>query len=187
MNYYISAEVDIREDSLNDPPWFIYSSSGNFSVDFIREFKDKINWFYYCNGHAKELTNEFVIEFADYVNWDIISQWRWDDIIYEKFGDKIDWSVFTQAHVNELSEDFIYRFSAYINWTYVALSDRKWSDEFLIKNKKFMKWEYYFIDHKKEEEFIKKVADSFGYWAWDTVLKTQKLSNKFKKKYGYKK
>ena len=177
-------EIDIREDALNDPPWFIYSSSGTWSIDFVREWKHKINWFYYCNGHAKQMTEDFVIEFADYVNWSQLSEWMWNDIIYEKFWDKIDWTVFTCGHVNELSEDFISKFAPFINWIYVGMSDRKWSNNFLIKNKKFMEWKYYFVDHKRKEGFINKVADTFDPFVWDVVLKTQNLSEGFKKKWG---
>lgn len=33
----------------------------NFSIDFIREFKDKVNWAFNCGPYSKEVLKEFGI------------------------------------------------------------------------------------------------------------------------------
>ncbi len=42
------------------------------SENFIREFKDKVNW--YNISYSQKLSENFIREFKDNVNWNSISQ-----------------------------------------------------------------------------------------------------------------
>ena len=72
----------------------------NISKDFIRKFKDKVNW-YWISSKIK-LSEDFIREFQDKVNWYWISckQKLSEDFIRE-FQDKVNRkNVFSSGIVN---------------------------------------------------------------------------------------
>lgn len=65
-----SKEVKEFAEQLN---WgkFTYDTCKFMSIDFIRKYKDYIDWGCLC--HNRELSEDFIREFADYVSWYFIS------------------------------------------------------------------------------------------------------------------
>ena len=80
-----------------------------FSEDFIREFKNKVDWCYI--SIYQKLSEDFIREFQNKVDWCYIS-------IYQK-----------------LSEDFIREFKNKIYWKHIA-NHQKLSEEFKEEFKK---------------------------------------------------
>jgi hypothetical protein len=89
-----------------------FYADNTLSEDFIREFKDKVDW-------------EFVSEYQDLS----------EDFIRE-FKDKVDWYWISFRQI--LSEDFIREFQDKVNWnmvlTYQKLS-REFKNEYVINFK----------------------------------------------------
>jgi len=92
--------------------WIKISTKKNtLSVDFIREFKDKVDWKTICINQT--LSEDFIREFKDkvdwYGNWYKISmhQTLSEDFIRE-FQDKVYWNYISCYQT--LSEDFIREF-----------------------------------------------------------------------------
>lgn len=75
--------------------------------EYIRENKDKVNW-YYISKYQK-LSEDFIREFQDKVDWDSISadQKLSEDFIRE-FEDRVNWGCLSEYQ--KLSEDFIREF-----------------------------------------------------------------------------
>jgi hypothetical protein len=69
MNEYrrkLLNEIGINNSELY-ADWFKISRSGKLSEEFIREFKDIINWGNLCVNQV--LSDDFLIEFQDNINW----------------------------------------------------------------------------------------------------------------------
>lgn len=84
--------------------WHNICKNIKLSEGFIRDFKDKVCW-YYISDYQK-LTEEFITEFQDKVNWECISssQILTEEFI-ERFHDKVNWA-YISCH-QKLSEEFI--------------------------------------------------------------------------------
>ena len=91
--------------------WEFYADN-NLSAEFIREFKDKVDWEYISSYQT--LSEDFIREFQDKVDWYFISMHQ------------------------TLSEEFIIEFQDKVNWnmvlTYQKLS-REFKNEYVIKFK----------------------------------------------------
>ena len=72
----------------------IFYLQHTFSEDFIREFKDKVDWMWISKSQT--LSEEFIEEFKDRVNWKYISEYQ------------------------TLSEDFIREFQNKVSWRYIS-------------------------------------------------------------------
>ena len=84
--------------------WDFYNYKKNkLSEEFIREFKDKVNW-RYISG-CQKLSEDFIREFKDKVLWNYISGYQKlsEDFIRE-FKDRVDWLYILKCQ--ELSEEF---------------------------------------------------------------------------------
>ena len=107
--------------------WRELSEHQFLSEDFIREFKDKVNWG--CISHYQHLSEDFIREFKDEVTWGwvLISQRLSEDFIRE-FADRVTW-VYLSMH-QQLSEDFIREFKDKVDW-YCISAYQHLSKEFI--------------------------------------------------------
>ena len=65
------------------------SSRENLTEDFIREFADKVNWYYI--SLYQHLSEDFIREFANRVNWNAVSaNQRLSEDFIREFKDKVD-------------------------------------------------------------------------------------------------
>jgi hypothetical protein len=72
-NDNLSELPDILPD-INSDFWSCISHSQKLSEEFIREFKDKVDWFHI--SQYQKLSEEFIREFKDKVDWSYISQYQ---------------------------------------------------------------------------------------------------------------
>ena len=65
--------------------------NNTLTEDFIREFKDDVNWD--CISSCQKLSEDFIREFQDKVDWSTISyRQKLSGKFVREFQDKIDWS-----------------------------------------------------------------------------------------------
>jgi hypothetical protein len=73
------------------------------SKDFIREFKDKVDW-YYISRHQK-LSEDFIREFKDKIDWENISEYqKLSEGFIREFKDQVNWNQISAYQ--KLSEGF---------------------------------------------------------------------------------
>lgn len=49
--------------------WGNISANYNLTPEFVREYKDKLNWWTFSRNRKFPFTDEFLEEFKDYINW----------------------------------------------------------------------------------------------------------------------
>ena len=147
------------------------------SLDFIREFKNKVNWTYILK--YQKLSEDFIREFKDKVNWDWISQYQKlsEDFIRE-FKNKVNWTYILKYQ--KLSEDFIREFKDKVNWDWIS-QYQKLSEDFIREFKNKVNWTYILKYQKLSEDFIREFKDKVN---WDWISQYQKLSEDFLKEFG---
>ena len=156
--------------------WIALSEHQYLSEDFIREFKDKVNW--HRISSCQRLSEEFIREFKDRVNWGCVSKYQHlsEDFIRE-FKDDVSWGwVSISQH---LSEDFIREFADKVKWVFISRCQQL-SEDFIREFKDDVIW-YRISKHQhlsKDfiEEFINKenvnvIADS---WLYKSVEEKKK-------------
>jgi hypothetical protein len=92
-------------------------STPDLSLDFIRKFKDKIDWFQLINDKDHEISLEFVREFENYIDWDIFDYHlffvynknciRTNDKFVKEFSHRIDFSELLETIEYFSNESFI--------------------------------------------------------------------------------
>ena len=99
----------------NNP--ILYSCDNNLSEEFIREFKDKVDWEYI--SISQMLSEDFIKEFQNKVDWTYISECQQlsEDFIKE-FQNKVDWKMISSYQ--KLSEGFIREFKDKVDWLYIC-------------------------------------------------------------------
>jgi len=96
-------DVDITDKYLDSLNWQ-YISTRKLSEEFIREFADKVIWYYISQYQI--LSEDFIREFKDRVNWEYISSYqKLSEAFIGEFKDKVSWYYISSNQM--LSEDFI--------------------------------------------------------------------------------
>jgi hypothetical protein len=155
----------------------VYDDS--LSEDFIREFKDEINW----NGISfhQKLSEDFIKEFQNKVNWGGIS---FSQILSEgfikEFKDKVDWLCISRNQ--KLSEEFMREFKDRIDWNQIS-SNQILSEEFIREFKDKVDWYFISRDQMLSEDFIREFKDKVD---WYLLFRYQKLSKQFRKEFNLK-
>ena len=135
--------------------WIEISHHRGLTEDFIREFKNEVNWnFISCCQHLSE---DFIREFQYEVNWDYIAadQQLSEDFIRE-FADRVDWEYI--SIYQHLSEDFIGEFMHRIDWCLI-LKYQHLSENFLRKSKGWVHWGLISRYQRLSKEFIEEFKD----------------------------
>ena len=97
----------IKWEQYYDPTFdwtdYAFYRNNKLSEDFIREFKDKVDWG--SISEYQKLSEDFIREFQDKVNWYYISEYQKlsEDFIKE-FKNKVDWYLIFKYQ--KLSEKF---------------------------------------------------------------------------------
>jgi len=119
-------------DLLDEINWVQASCSQTLSENFIRTFKDKVDWDN-ISCQQQHLSEDFIREFQDKVNWMYVSAYQTlSEEFIREFQDKVNWVNISEYQT--LSEDFIEEFQNKVYWQYI-----KWYQKDLSKgfNKKF--------------------------------------------------
>lgn len=77
------------------------------NIDFIRKYKDYIDWGYVCC--TQTLTENFIREFYDYIDWEsICERQQLSEELIREFADFVDWEMVDcfQHISNEFREEF---------------------------------------------------------------------------------
>lgn len=117
--------------------WHYLTMDQKMSIQFIRKFKDRVNWGMLSLGNRSE---EFIREFQNYVHWKDISlhQTLSEEFIRE-FQHRVDWDCITAQQ--NLSESFFREFQHLISWRCIS-SVHLFSDEFINEFYDKFDWEY---------------------------------------------
>ena len=140
---------------INYHTWIEISRHKGLTEDFIREFKNEVNWnFISCCQHLSE---DFIREFQYEVNWDYIAadQQLSEDFIRE-FADRVDWEYI--SIYQHLSEDFIGEFMHKIDWCLI-LKYQHLSEDFIRKSKGWIHWGLISRYQRLSKEFIEEFKD----------------------------
>ena len=152
----------------NYDAWRLISKHQSLSEDFIREFKDRVDWV--SISSYQHLSEDFIREFKDRVDWDSISanQHLSEDFIRE-FEDKVEWECISECQ--HLSEDFIREFTDRVCWYNISTYQRL-SEDFIREFKDRVDWDWIakyqrlsknFIREFKDDIYIGLIADSWQY------------------------
>ena len=86
--------------------WEFYADN-TLTEDFIREFKDKVDWEYI--SEFQKLSEDFIREFKDNVSWSFVSiNQKLSENFIREFQDKVDWFLIYayQTLSKEFKEEF---------------------------------------------------------------------------------
>ena len=101
----------------NYPNWIEASCHKGLTEDFIREFADRVNW--YWISQCQHLSEDFIREFADRVDWNLISMFqRLSEDFIREFQDKVDWDWISMFQ--HLSKEFIEEFKGRLYMDFIA-------------------------------------------------------------------
>jgi len=112
--YYINGDKRIKEWWNYEEYWTNISEYVKpLPVDFIREFKDYVNW--YLIGMCQKLSEEFMREFSYYLCWyDLPMYQKLSENLIKENKDTINW--YRVQQYQDLSEEFLYEFKDKIDW-----------------------------------------------------------------------
>ena len=78
MKQFKDIKNKLKYEDYYDPTFdwgdYDFYYENKLTEDFIREFKDKVDWFYI--SLSQELSEKFIKEFQDKVNWEYISEYQ---------------------------------------------------------------------------------------------------------------
>jgi hypothetical protein len=156
--------------------WTHISHTPKLSEEFIREFKDFVNWGN-ISIHQK-LSENFIREFKDNVYWNYISEYqKLSESFIREFKNDIFWNDISQYQ--KLSEPFIKEFKDKVNWNYIS-EFQKLSESFIREFKDSVNWSYISKFQKLSDEFWKEFKDQVN---WGYISQYQKLSDEFWKEF----
>ena len=70
IDYSKTLTEEFIRNNKNKINWFYISKDQKLNENFIREFKNKINWI--SISFNQKLNNKFIIEFQDKINWEYL-------------------------------------------------------------------------------------------------------------------
>ena len=136
--------------------WESVSKHKGLTEDFIREFADKVRW--YWISIYQHLSENFIREFKDNVDWDWISKYQHlsEDFIRE-FKGRVYWNYISENQ--HLSEAFIREFKDDVYWSYISIYQHL-SEDFIREFKDWVDWRYIYKYQRLSKEFIEEFKDN---------------------------
>lgn len=156
--------------------WCEISNRHDLTYDFIREFKDSVDWRCLSSNANLVLTPEFIDEFEDRWSWPYISAYKnleLDD--YRRYKDKLHWSNICRNQ--KMSEEILREFEENLDWQNVSVW-QKLSEKFIEDNLDRLNIQNITINQKLSEKFIKKHWNVFKPYI-NFIARHQKLSAGF--------
>jgi len=121
----------------------------SLSEDFIRENKNKINWFWLSS--CQKLNENFIREFQNEVYWKLISKYQiLNENFISDFKDKVYWRFISVYQ--KLSINFLRKFQDKIDWNFIL--EKYDYDLFILNNKYQIKSINFNSDYLEYNEFI---------------------------------
>lgn len=187
LNRGLIGESFIRKYAF-DINWKTISNSyAHLSTEFLREFKDRIDWNRYFNYHVP--TEKFIEEFKDVVPWsyvpgrvkmseNFIRRHRLEMEKYYAFWTNI-------CEHQDLSEEFIEEFAEKVDWKAVSYK-QKLSKEMMHKYADKLEWRYIISNQNIDQKFVEEHIDyilPLSPWQWTDMIKHIKFGRRFLRKY----
>lgn len=123
----------LNRNGHNDKIWENISSMGDIDVEFVREFKDRLDWHKLNWNHSLKFDMAFITEFEDYIDWESVSMFTYlDEDVVRKYAHKLNMKKYVQWF--SLSEELLERYADQIDWGYVSFK-QKMSDKFIKKHR----------------------------------------------------
>lgn len=183
---YISAHQVLSERFMakyaNALDWGLLSSSQYMSEEFIREFSNLIHFPQLPFNKKIKLSIDFLREYKDKIEWD--SYWAFVpikfDILYE-FRDRVDdWKIISRNQ--ELPIEVIEQFKNELDWEAVCLKTHL-TEEFMEKYIDYIDWDSISYVQNLSENFITRHEDKVNWnyiWHWEI----KNFSDSFLKQFG---
>lgn len=119
----------------NDTIWANVSAAGDINVDFIRQFKDRLNWKNLCWNHNVNFTEEFIEEFKDKIDWrNVSNSVTLPNKLIFKYADKLYFDQMAKYNGYNLSEEVVDRFGDQMDWGDISFKMRM-SDQFMKRHR----------------------------------------------------
>lgn len=114
-------DLDFVRHFKNSLDWDVLTSNTNIidlnQKSIIDEFCDKLNWSYV--SQMLELSTNSIVEYKDFLNWDIVNnRFNYNDFdlsLIDAVKDNIDWTKLSSSSVL-FTEDFLYQYRDRIDW-----------------------------------------------------------------------
>ena len=129
------------------------------SYDFIREYKDRVNWEKICRVtiNLDPVTPyAFLREFADKIRWDLVIKVPREEKFFREFGNRIkpEWWANLIADKNLFNDELLLKFvNIYYTWK-VIIAFRELSEEFMDKYADYLDWRGISLHQKMSDDFI---------------------------------
>ncbi len=166
---------------LDEIDWYSISGS-DLDVEFVREFRDNIDWA--VLSRQRMLVPEFALEFEDMIDWELISRniMSGAGLTYDlikQFSHKMNWDIISQHVV--LSSRFIITFRNKLNWKMLS----GWNFSLTIDHALEYKDQIYWDDLCSFNTgiLLNDIATSGLYVNWTAICKNRALPLTFIEKY----
>lgn len=135
VSKYQYLSIDFMRDYKDSLNWYYISETQLISDEFLSEFSDKVDWF---RVSRRPLTENTITKFKDFLNWDYISLYQqYSEEFAEEHQDKLN---FRRCLIkNNFSEEFILRWAHKIGWKNISEYGRL-SDDFIIEHRDKFDW-----------------------------------------------
>lgn len=166
----------LGEEVLRQEDWEHISRSPGLPEDFIRRYKDKVDWLMVLQYQklSEALLRERAVEDGGQGYWDAVLIWQdlTESFIHD-FARKLDWvAVSIYQH---LTEDFIAAHKQFVDWEQVSRYQLL-SESMIGKFKDKVDWEWISSQQKLSESFIQEHS---RYVDWENISRYQRLSERF--------
>lgn len=166
----------LGEEALRQEDWERISRSSGLPEDFIRRYKDKVDWLMVLQYQklSEGLLREQAAEDGVQGHWDAVSIWQdlTDSFIHD-FARKVNWMAVCEYQ--RLTEDFIEAHKQFVDWEQVSRY-QPLSESMIGKFKNKVDWEWISSQQKLSEGFIQGHS---RYVDWENISRYQRLTEGF--------
>ena len=158
----------------NKNTWFEMLKKEKFDETFLREHIDLIEFHDVVRQmvNYQKVSFEFIREFKDIIEWGTFNYRLFkNDKQVEEFADKVDFITLSRQPI-KLSEQFFDKYKERFDWT-VLLKHNKFSMDFLRDHLDYLDWDEVAYDQDLDMDFIEEFADKLD---WHLMSATQKFT-----------
>jgi len=121
------------------------TSQKNLKLGYIRENKDRLNWYYVTRNKSDfnfaKVDIGFIREFKEYLDWDCVSRnWKLSEKFLDEFKDYLTWRIISARY--RFDDQAIRKYQDYVQWHQLA-KYQDLSDEIIIEFQDKMDWNKY--------------------------------------------
>lgn len=124
-------------DLFSDIDWKTFSHyyGGEFTLDFIRNYKEYIDWDSYLKNDKIRLSENTVEEIKEYINWSLVSSnWNLSESFMLRFKKNVNWKLVTRHQYKRMSREFVIRMKDYVDWDFLLRETNDWPSSMNYKS-----------------------------------------------------